>query len=182
MGGHGIKDLEKFNRALRLRWLWYNWEPEERHWKNLFRLHDPTDRAIFFASTYIHIGDGKATPFWEAKWLHGVAPKDMAPTLFKIARYKKRSVHTEVLNDNWIKSLGTINNPAQLDEYVMMFLAISSVTLTDRKDKIIWRWTANEIYTMASSYYCQFQGAMTFSQLCRCGKPMFSQNVNYLHG
>jgi hypothetical protein len=29
-GGLGIKDLDKFGRALRLRWLWYNWDIIDR--------------------------------------------------------------------------------------------------------------------------------------------------------
>jgi hypothetical protein len=88
-GGLGIKDLTKFNTSLRLWWLWFNWDSQDRHWKRLYRLHDPAGRALFFASTYVHIGDGKATPFWEANWLHGVAPQELAPNLFKITKYKK---------------------------------------------------------------------------------------------
>jgi hypothetical protein len=29
-GGLGLKDLEKFSRALRLRWLWHQWGSKER--------------------------------------------------------------------------------------------------------------------------------------------------------
>jgi hypothetical protein len=118
LGGLGIKDLEKFNRAPRLRWLWYNWDPEERHWKKLFRHDDHIDRSLFFASTYVIIGNGKATPFWEARWLHGVAPKDIAPKLFKETRFKKRSVHCDLKNNNWIRSLGKVDTSTKLDEYV----------------------------------------------------------------
>jgi hypothetical protein len=32
-GGLGIKDLDKFGRALRLRWLWHSWDAQERPWK-----------------------------------------------------------------------------------------------------------------------------------------------------
>jgi hypothetical protein len=55
----------------------------------LLHIQDPTDRALFFASTYIHVGDGKNTPTWEAKWLNAAAPKELAPNLFKMARFKK---------------------------------------------------------------------------------------------
>jgi hypothetical protein len=65
-GGLGFKDLEKFDRALRLKWLWHCWWDQERQWKNLFQITDTTDRALFFCSTIIHIGNGKDTPFWEA--------------------------------------------------------------------------------------------------------------------
>jgi hypothetical protein len=148
LGGMEINDLEKFNRALRLRWLWYNWDPKERHWKKLFRLDDPTDRSLF-ASTYVIIGDGKATPFREAKWLHGAAPKDIAPELFEATRFKKRSVHCELKNNNWIRSpRRKIDTSAKLDEYVLLFLAISSVALSDNKDELIWHWTANGKFTV----------------------------------
>jgi hypothetical protein len=44
LGGLGIKDLEKFSRALMMRWLWYNWDSKERPWKNMFTVTDATDR------------------------------------------------------------------------------------------------------------------------------------------
>jgi hypothetical protein len=37
----------------------------------------------FFCSTTVTIGDGRNTPFWESRWLDGIAPKDLAPELFK---------------------------------------------------------------------------------------------------
>jgi hypothetical protein len=37
--------------------------------------------------------------------LDGIAPKEMAPNLCSITRYKSRSVSTELENNNWIKSI-----------------------------------------------------------------------------
>jgi hypothetical protein len=61
--GVGIKDLEKFSRALRMRWLWYNWDQQERPWKHLLKITDQTDSNMFFCSTRISVGNGKSTPF-----------------------------------------------------------------------------------------------------------------------
>jgi hypothetical protein len=33
-----------------------------------------------------------ATPFWKARWLDGIAPKELAHNLHKVARYKSRSL------------------------------------------------------------------------------------------
>ncbi|GJN41395.1 hypothetical protein PR202_gn00766 [Eleusine coracana subsp. coracana] len=33
-GGLGIKDLEKFSRALRMRWLWHSWDHTTKPWKH----------------------------------------------------------------------------------------------------------------------------------------------------
>jgi hypothetical protein len=62
-GGLGFKDLEKFSRALWLRWLWHKWDNSERHWKHMLKSHDPVDKELFFNSTYILIGDGKTPRF-----------------------------------------------------------------------------------------------------------------------
>jgi hypothetical protein len=96
-GGLGIKDLENFSRAFRLRWPWHQWDLKEKPWKQLLKVTDSKDRQLFFASTVMHVGNRKKnTPFWESKWLHGKAPKKLAPSLYMIARFKKRSVHTEL--------------------------------------------------------------------------------------
>jgi hypothetical protein len=131
-----------------------NWEARDRHWKHLFKLQDPTDRELFFSSSYIQIGDGKNTLFWEAKWLHGAAPKDIAPNIYRRTRFKKRLVHTELHNNNWIRSIGLINDSVLLNEYVLLFLMISSVSLTNEKDAIRWRWTSSGKFTVASAYKC----------------------------
>jgi hypothetical protein len=53
LGGLGIKDLEKFSRALRLRWLWYSWSHQDKPWKHLLKATNQTDRTLFFCKTTI---------------------------------------------------------------------------------------------------------------------------------
>jgi hypothetical protein len=101
-------------------------------------MHDPVGRALFFSSTYIIIENGENTPFWEAKWLNGAAPKDIALTLFKAARYKRRMVSAELHNLNWIRSIRGIENSIMLDEYIMLYMAMSFVSLNDQSDEIFW--------------------------------------------
>jgi hypothetical protein len=131
LGGLGIKDLDKFSRALRLRWLWYNWNQVDRPWKHLLRVSDHSDRQLFFLSTIISLGNGQDTPFWEAKWLNGMAPKEVAPNLFEVARYKKRYVKTEMQGANWIRNLIDVTTFAQLEEFTLLFMPISSVHLSN---------------------------------------------------
>lgn len=56
LGGLGIKDLENFGRVLQLRWIWHNWDNQDKPWKYLFKNEDAVDRQLFFASTYVQIG------------------------------------------------------------------------------------------------------------------------------
>jgi hypothetical protein len=81
----------------------------------LLKITDSTVKALFFASTYINIGDGKNTPFWEVRWLQGAAPRDIVPNLFKLARYKRRSVHTELHDYKWIRNLKEISSPVRMN-------------------------------------------------------------------
>jgi hypothetical protein len=88
-GGLGILDLERFARALRLRWLWFQWKYRDRAWNGLDLLVDGQDKDLFAASTVVTIGDGKLALFWHSSWVHGTTPKNIAPTLFKKAKKKK---------------------------------------------------------------------------------------------
>jgi hypothetical protein len=125
-------------------------------------MQDPTDKTLFYCSTYVHIGDGKNTPFWDARWLHGTAPKELAPSLYNLTRFKTRNVFTELQSHNWIKSLPDITTPRLLEEYIMLYMALSTITLTDHSDRIVWKWAANGLYSAASAYECQFKGAITY--------------------
>jgi hypothetical protein len=71
-------------------------------------------------------------------------------------------VSTELTNNNWIRSLPSINTPALLEEFTTLFTTISSIHLTDQHDTIVWRWTADGKYSVKSAYDCQFRGAFTF--------------------
>jgi hypothetical protein len=115
---------------------------------------DAKDRHLFFYLTYMQVGNGKSTPFWELRWLDGRAPKDLAPHLYDIAKFKRRSIHDELRNDNWIRSLGHILNTHQIEEFTMLFMALNSVTLTNQEDKITWKWTTDGKYSVASAYEC----------------------------
>jgi hypothetical protein len=117
---------------------------------------------LFFSSTYVKVGVGKSTPFWEARWLHEAAPKYIAPSLFKNARFKHRAIATEIHNSSWIKNIGAINCPDLLHEYVLLYTMLASITLTSERDKIFWRWSANGKYTIKYAYDCQFVGSLTF--------------------
>jgi hypothetical protein len=159
-GGHCVVNWQTCNNmALRLRWIWFNWDAEDMRWKYLLKYQDPVDRALFFSSTQVIIGNGRNTPSWEAKWINGVAPRDIAPSLFKSTRFKIRTVQKELQNDNWIKSLPLIDNHCLIDEYVNLALLLSTVSLAEQNDVISWRWIADGQYSVLSAYECQFKGA-----------------------
>jgi hypothetical protein len=53
---------------------------------------DELDKELFAAATEISIGDGSIANFWHDRWLMGVSPREIAPSLFSIASRKNRTV------------------------------------------------------------------------------------------
>jgi hypothetical protein len=82
----GILDLERFTRALRLRWLWFKWKQKLRAWNNLEIPCDKVDREFFYASTIVTVEDGKTAPFWSSNWIDGTMPRSIAPLLTTVER------------------------------------------------------------------------------------------------
>jgi hypothetical protein len=115
----------------------------------------------FSSPRIISFGDGKCTPFLEAKWLQNVAPKDIAPHLYKRAKFKNRTVHAELKNHNWTYNIHGVKSYFLLEELVTLYIMLSSVNLSNEHVKIVWRWTPNDQYSISSAYGCQFRGAMS---------------------
>jgi hypothetical protein len=80
-GGLGILDLDLFSRAMRLRWLSYEWKDPDRPWVGTKPPVTEMDRQLFRASTVVTIGNGLKAEFWNSSWLQGMAPRDIAPNI-----------------------------------------------------------------------------------------------------
>ena len=98
-------NLERFARALRLRWLWQEWVAPNKAWVGTETPCDNTDRLLFAACTTITLGNGSKTKFWSDGWLQGCRPKDLAPNLYKISKRKKISVQTAFTANSWIHDI-----------------------------------------------------------------------------
>jgi hypothetical protein len=84
LGGIGITDLVKFNRALRLRWQWYQWNGRSKPWVQLPVMANAEEQALFQACTIITFGDGAKIKFWHDRWLHNQSPREVAPGMYRL--------------------------------------------------------------------------------------------------
>jgi hypothetical protein len=100
-------------------------------WKHLLKVTDNVDRLLFFSSTTISVGNEKCTPFWEVRWLQGMAPKELAPSLFQVTKFKNRTIHAKLQNQSWIRNLKSIDSTTQVEEFVLLFMALEDVELND---------------------------------------------------
>jgi hypothetical protein len=164
-GGLGIKDLEAFSRALRLRWEWYSWEAQDRPWKGTPTPCDLTDKALFAACTSISIGNGETSKFWADSWLFGQAPAALAPLLFKLASRKNLTVKEAMANDRWMRGLQRINSEEQMDQFVHLWSLIQPISLSAYRDRISWKLTSDGSYSSSSAYAIQFCSRLPMPEL-----------------
>lgn len=152
----GILDLDIFTRALRLRWLWFQWKQNNRAWTSLEIPCDRVDRDLFYASTIVTIGDGK-WPHSGHQTGHKEPLQDQFATLLYVkTRRKKINVHQGLTNDKWIDHIFPSTTQEEVIQFVRLWEATRGVVLRDtEEDCITWRWTANGEYTTSSAYQIQ---------------------------
>ena len=155
----GVPNLDKFERALRLRWLWQEWVEDSKPWLGSELPCSDVDRLLFNASIKISFGDGAKTRFWHHNWIEGEAPN-----LFRLVSRKNRSVQHELWNNNWMRSLrGKITLPVHIEEFASLQIRIQDAHLQQGvRDSITWRWTPDGVYSTRSAYRIQFQGSFRF--------------------
>ena len=166
LGGLGVLDLERFSRALRLRWLWYEWKAPEKPWVGSETPNDASDLDLFNAATRVTIGNGAKASFWSSSWLHGAPPKDLAPLIFKASKRKNRMVQDALADNNWILDIAVDAFTADhMEQYVHLWELLSDIQLhPDTEDSITWSLTPNGCYSASpaskglflASLPCQF--------------------------
>ena len=145
-GGLGILDLDLFSRALRLRWLWFQWTSPDRPWAGTEPPVNAVDQQLFRVSTIVTIGDGARASFWKSSWMNGQAPMDVFPDLYRLAWRKNRSVREEIHQQNWTRGLWRMQTIEEMASFVKLWDFVQAVQLTDQPDSIMWRWTTNGLY------------------------------------
>jgi len=122
---------------------------------------DDKDRLLFAACTEITIGNGMRASFWNSGWLRGCRPKDLAPNLFTISSFKKKTVAQALTGSAWITDIRLSNRQTitHLLEFVKLWELLRDVQLQpNQEDEIRWKLTPAGMYTTASAYKAEFTG------------------------
>ncbi|XP_047077517.1 uncharacterized protein LOC124687826 [Lolium rigidum] len=130
VGGLGIKELVAFSRALRLRWLWFQWTEPERPWSGTEVPCDRVDKHLFSACTTIVLGNGDKCSFWYDRWLDGSAPQCIAPLLFQLDRRKNLLVKVALEGSKLMKGLERISSVEEMDQFFILWQKIQTVELS----------------------------------------------------
>ena len=162
LGGLGILHLGKFARALRLRWPWMAWKDPSKLWVGLGNPCSEVDMNLFYASTVITLGNGGKTPFWEAPWLGGKRPKDIAPLIFAACKRKKWCMREAMRDKAWVHKINpsTDLTVGHIVQFVDLWVRLLGIQLQmDVDDDITWKFEANGEYSAGSAYRAQFLGS-----------------------
>lgn len=135
-GGLGVLDLERFSRALRLRWLWYQWAEPDRPWVGMDVPCNDTDMQLFRASTEVKVGNGELAKFWDSSWCNRQAPRDLAPHLYQLAWRKNLTLREELEGDKWNRGLWRMSTAEQIAEFISLWSLVQEVQLTNEMDTI----------------------------------------------
>jgi len=134
LGGLGIIDLQHFGYALRMRWLWLKRTEDARPWHELPDEKDPIVEAMFQASIYVELGDGRKALFWTDRWLQGKSLVDVAPSLCRVIgpRIKKTRTVAQALQANrWTKDISGALTVQVILDYLLVWDLMRGVNLVD---------------------------------------------------
>uniref|UniRef100_A0A8I6WG90 Reverse transcriptase zinc-binding domain-containing protein n=1 Tax=Hordeum vulgare subsp. vulgare TaxID=112509 RepID=A0A8I6WG90_HORVV len=162
LGGLGIQDMERAGLALRLRWLWFS-RTDERAWHGLDLHFSNEERALFFASTMLAVGDGRSGKFWEDRWLDGRSISELTPQLYACVprhRRKQRTIADGLQNHAWARDIRGDLGIHEIGQYLLLWRTAQNVTLHDQPDQLIWRWTPSGTYSARSAYLAAFHGSV----------------------
>lgn len=118
---------------------------------------------LFYAATTILVGNGEKTPFWDAPWLHGDKPKDVAPLIFSISTRKRWNVKNALQDNAWIAKIDmeATFSIAHVRQYLSLWSRLSAFVLNPGvMDEISWNLTENGTYSSKSAYKAQFYGSI----------------------
>ena len=163
LGGLGILDLQRFSRALRIRWVWLAWTSDNKPWFGMEVPCTKSDCRLFNAATKITIGNGAKASFWHSSGWNGECPKDVHPLIFQISSRKNRTVQQALTENNWVRDINLLrfDTVQHFIQFTRLWQGLQEVELNpETQDQITWKLTASGEYTARSVYLAQFIGAV----------------------
>nr|XP_020156852.1 uncharacterized protein LOC109742174 [Aegilops tauschii subsp. strangulata] len=149
--------MERFARALWLRWLWLAWTDPARPWVGTGSPCDVKDRALFASATKVEVGDGSRALFWHCPWL-GEQPLCRAfPLLFGRSVRENCTVAEALQGDRWVLDLRHGDTTEIIPQVILLRHRISEANLTLHQGVAdVIRWKAGGQYTARAAYRMQF--------------------------
>jgi hypothetical protein len=99
---------------------------------------DNTNEDFFNTSTMVNVGNGRTTKFWKLSWIHGQAPKNIAPSLFKKSKEEEYLGFSCSRNNRWIQLSLPCIREEEIKDFVSLWQAIKSIQELNNLKDIRW--------------------------------------------
>lgn len=151
-GGLGIKNLEYFGHALRLKWQVTKLQHKNRPWSMVdFQLGGEVEK-IFQSMAEFIVGNGQNTKFWTSNWLGGGSIAWRWPILSTYVGRSNLSVAQALTGNRWVRDLrGSLSNEA-LAQYFELWSELQTIHLSQEEDSIRWKLTPDGQFSSTSAY------------------------------
>jgi hypothetical protein len=183
-GGLGVQNMAKAGLALRLRWLWFSRTDTSKAWHGLDLQFSAEERALFFASTTISLGDGHSTQFWEDRWIDGRSVSEIMPRLYACIPKRRRRTTTVaqgLQNRRWVQDIHGTLGIEEIGDYLLLRRRLEHIQLSDQADTMVWKWTSNGSYSASFCYRTTFHGSLLCDAWQLTWKTWASHSVKFFH-
>lgn len=153
LGGLGLIDLRRLGVALRLRWEWLRRTDPSRPWHALPSKPERAVQAFFKVAVHVEVGNGAEALFWTDRWIDGRSISHIAPCLLVAvpARRRRRTVASALTNNAWVSDIQGAQTVQVIVEYLVL--------IPEVKDKFIWRFGSDGVYSASSACKAMFVGS-----------------------
>jgi hypothetical protein len=129
-------------------------------WQGLPLPIDSKVRALFNASVRFKLGNGEKIKFWTDPWLQNLSLCDHMPDLYAVCTRCKLSTRDALSASKWSKHFRQFLPANAIVQFVELWGLLDHIVLdAATPDSVSLRWTTDGVFTVASAYKIQFQGA-----------------------
>ena len=199
-GGLGILDLKIMNNALLAKW-WIRFHDNSITgiWKDILHCKygfrttpfvcSPFWRSILKDHAVINlglnkeIGNDRTTAFWLDRWFTEHALQHLYPNLFSIVYNRFISVADAFANSFLQLSFKRQLTGIYLVEWNALQFQFQHFTLSDQlEDKLIWRWSKDDNFTVHSFYKWLEYGGIPNKEYSTIWKSHMPLKINFFYG
>jgi hypothetical protein len=167
-----LKDLTKFNISLMCKW-WWKIESSDSPWNDFmskkylrgsgifYSKSRPGDsplwsdmqkiKSLYLSGRRMKVGDGRLTSFWHDAWCGKIPLKDSFPEIFHICNEQDITV-AAAANLGWNFSFRRYLSPNLAIQVHGLLRIVRQISLSQTKDKPVWKWTKDGIFSVKSMY------------------------------